>query len=387
MLCKNCRTELIDNSVYCHICGKKQLSQQKRRLHRGRSQGTITKLPGKRKNPYWARLPVDCSMGSTERKSIGCFPTYNDAAKALTKAIYTHEMMPRPVDRTTLQMIYDRFIEGNYYAGLSKSAQGSHRTAWSHLSSIAQIPVCNITRETFQTPIDNLRKAGKKRETLAKVKNLSSLLCQEAMGMGLLVTNYGQLVQLPKNDSQGSLPFTNANLKQIWIEVDNGNKTAMAVQILNYTGMRPGELLSLQIETNLLPHADKWYFRAGSKTDAGWNRIIPLPEILNSCIETLIDNRTTGPLICAPGGGFYRLDNWRPRCFNNLMEQLHLNGHTPYSCRHTYADLQKRRKIDPEIMMEIMGHEDYATTVEHYHTTTDDDLDRIFEAVEGITVL
>lgn len=28
--------------------------------------------------------------------------------------------------------------------------------------------------------------------------------------------------------------------------------------------------------------------------------------------------------------------------------------------------------------MEIMGHEDFATTVEHYHTTTDEDLDRIF---------
>lgn len=385
MLCKNCRTELTDDSIYCHICGRKQISQPKRRLHRGKSQGTITKLPGKRKNAYWARLPVDCSMGSPERKSIGCFPTYNEAAEALAKAIYTNEMVPEPVDRTTLQAIYDRFIEGTYYAGLSKSAQGSHRTAWSHLSSIAQIPVCNITKETFQTPIDNLRKTGKKRETLAKVKNLSSLLCQEAMGMGLLVTNYGQLVQLPKNDSQGSIPFTNANLKRIWTEVDNGNKTAMAVQILNYTGMRPGELLSLEIETNLLSHANKWYFRAGSKTDAGRNRIIPLPEILNPCVETLIDNRSTGPLICAPGGGFYRLDNWRPRCFNSLMEQLHLTGHTPYSCRHTYADLQKRRKVDPEIMMEIMGHEDYATTVEHYHTTTDEDLDRIFQAVEGIT--
>lgn len=385
MQCRSCHTELTDNSIYCHICGRKQLSQPRRHLHRGKSQGTITKLPGKRKNAYWARLPVDCSTGAPERKSIGCFPTYKEAAEALAKAIYLHETEPQSADRTTLQMIYDRFIEGNYYSRLSKSAQGSHRTAWSHLSSIAQIPVCNITKETFQTPIDSLRKAGKKRETLAKVKNLSSLLCQEAMGMGLLVINYGQLVQLPKNDSQGSLPFTNANLKRIWAEVDKGNTIAMAVQLLNYTGMRPGEMLSLQIETHLLQHDDKWYIKTGSKTDAGRNRIIPLPDILISCIESLIANRSTGPLICAPEGGFYRLDNWRPRCFNKLMEQLHLTGHTPYSCRHTYADLQKRRKVDPEIMMEIMGHEDYATTVEHYHTTTDEDLDRIFQAVEGIT--
>ena len=67
------------------------------------------------------------------------------------------------------------------------------------------------------------------------------------------------------------------------------------------------------------------------------------------------------------------------------MEELSLTGHTPYSCRHTYADIQKRRNIDPEIMMVILGHEDYSTTVEFYHSTTDEDLDRIFSAVDGIT--
>ena len=67
------------------------------------------------------------------------------------------------------------------------------------------------------------------------------------------------------------------------------------------------------------------------------------------------------------------------------MEELSLVGYTPYSCRHTYADIQKRRNIDPEIMMVILGHEDYSTTVEFYHSTTDEDLDRIFSAVDGIT--
>ena len=66
------------------------------------------------------------------------------------------------------------------------------------------------------------------------------------------------------------------------------------------------------------------------------------------------------------------------------MEELGFSQHTPYSCRHTYADIQKRRNIDPEIMMEIMGHEDFSTTVEFYHTTTYEDSDRIFSAVDGI---
>ena len=65
------------------------------------------------------------------------------------------------------------------------------------------------------------------------------------------------------------------------------------------------------------------------------------------------------------------------------MEHLGLEGYTPYSCRHTYADLQKRKQVSPEIMMRIMGHADYSTTVEKYQTTTEDDIARICEAADG----
>jgi len=66
------------------------------------------------------------------------------------------------------------------------------------------------------------------------------------------------------------------------------------------------------------------------------------------------------------------------------MNSLSITGRVPYSCRHTYSDLQKRRQVPPEIMMAIMGHEDYATTVEHYQTTTDDDIELICSAVESM---
>ena len=147
--------------------------------------------------------------------------------------------------------------------------------------------------------------------------------------------------------------------------------------------MRPGELLSTDIAAHLHIDGPSWYIQHGSKTAAGRNRIIPLPKILHPIIEQLVDSRTSGPLIAAEQGGFWRLDNWRPRRFNPLMERLGLYGYTPYSTRHSYADLQKRRQVAPEIMMEIMGHRDYATTVEKYQTTTDEDIARICIAADG----
>ena len=385
MTCKYCKIQLPDNAIYCYVCGKKQVIQSCKHRHRAHAEGTITKLPGHRSSPYWARLPADYSTGTVVRKSIGVFPTYKAASEALAKAIYELETDSSNTKETiTLQTIYELFINSHYYEGLSKSAQSSHRIAWNHLENCWHIPIANVNKETFQKIINTLNLKGYKRETLAKIRNLASLLCKEAMGQGLITINYGQLVQLPKADSNAAKPFSNQDLKTIWNAADNGNKDAMSVLILTYTGMRPTELLNADIAIHLHKEGNYHYFQTGSKTKAGTNRIIPIPSILNYIINCLIADRSEGPLIVAEKGGFFRLDNWRPRHFNVLMTNLNLTGYVPYSCRHTYADIQKRRNIAPEIMMEIMGHEDYSTTVERYQTTTAEDIARICSAVEGL---
>lgn len=386
MVCKHCNNQIPDNAIYCHICGKKQSVQTTKHRRRPHAQGTITKLTRNRAASYWARLPADYSSGTAVRKSLGVFPTYKAASEALAKALYVPEL-EAPVAKTvvTLQTIYDQFIGSHYFDGLSKSAQTSHRSAWKHLSGCSHTPITLVNKETFQYPINTLHNQGYKRETLAKIRNLASLLCKEAMGQGLITINYGQLIQLPKADTTAAKPFSNKDLSVLWKATDKGNKDAMAVLILTYTGMRPAELLSIDIAMHLHREGTYRYFQTGSKTEAGKNRIIPIPSILNNLLDTLIAGHAEGPLIAAEKGGFYRLDNWRPRHFNALMASLKLEGYVPYSCRHTYADLQKRRNIAPELMMEIMGHEDYSTTVERYQTTTSDDILRICQAVDGFS--
>lgn len=385
MKCKYCQTDLPNEEAkYCHVCGKQQQPKVKRRRRRAQAQGTITKLSGKRDQPYWARLPADYSTGIPVRVSVGCYPTYASAAKALAKALYApEEALVAKQKPLTLKDMFDRFVASNYYLQLSKSAQGSHKSAWTHLESQANTPVAHVNKDTFQRSINALSELGYRRETLAKIRNLASLLCKEAMGLGLMTVNYGQLIQLPKGDTVPSKPFSAAQIRALWLAADGGDKDAMAILVLIYTGMRPAELLSVDIRIHLHIDCDYWYIQHGSKTQAGQNRIIPLPAILHDIICSLVDNRSSGPLIAATRGGVWRVDTWRNRRFNPLMERLGLQGHTPYSCRHTYADLQKRKQVSPEIMMEVMGHTDYATTVERYQTTTDEDIARICAAADG----
>ena len=67
--------------------------------------------------------------------------------------------------------------------------------------------ISKINMDTLQKPINQLRNSGHKRASLAKVRNLCSLLCHEAIGMGILQTNYGHYIQLPKDDTTSAQPF------------------------------------------------------------------------------------------------------------------------------------------------------------------------------------
>ena len=378
MVCRKCKKEIADGSKFCNFCGWDQSKQQRsRRAKRPTSAGSITRLPGKRNRPYLARLPAQYGAGTACRLILGCYRTYKEADAALAAA---RQSMHLDKAKLTLKDVYEQFMAGNYYNNLSASGQSSHENAWKHLQPWGNTQIQALTSTEFQTAVDAMQRRGLKRETLSKVRNLASLLCKECMRQGLMSVNYGALVQLPREEKTNKQPFTVDSLKALWDAADTGDKGAMSILILCYTGMRPGELLGVKIEEHLYPG----YFCTGSKTEAGRHRIIPIADIISPLIEKLQNGRTAGPLVAAPAGGHWRVDNWRKRVFHPVMERLGITGATPYTGRHTYADIQKRRSVDPEIIMEIMGHEDYATTVENYHTTTSEDISRICEAVSGL---
>lgn len=387
MDCIKCRKPLPDGALYCPNCGKKQSAEKRvRRPKRSHAAGSIVKLSGPRNRPWLARLPEVISGGKIERPILGCYATYKEADAALREALVNGH-----TDKATLTLggIYQQFTASNYFAQLSKQGQDSHRKAWKYLMPWAETRISALSTAEFQAAADAMRDKGLKRETIAKVRNLASLLCKECIRMGLLDINYGQLVQLPREDKTAKLPFSLAELIKIWTFAETGEdkkdlQTAWTVLTLCYTGMRPGELLGVELQIHIKQFGGTLYFYTGSKTTAGRNRIIPIPTVIRPFVESLAGGRSSGPLVSAPAGGPWRVDNWRKRAFKPLMDHLGIENATPYTGRHTYADLQKRRDVDPEIMMEIMGHEDYSTTVEHYHTTTDEDISRICQAVQGL---
>lgn len=382
MICKKCRREIPEDAVFCPQCGKKQTAApRKRHAKRPAGSGTINKVPGRRANPYRALFPAIWRDGRKLQKPLGYYPTYEAADAALREAL----AIGRDAHERTLEDMYRRFISGNYFAGLSASGQESHRSAYRYMQDIGATRIVDVSTETFQRIVDDMRGKGLSRETMAKVRNLASLLCKECMRAKLMDVNFGALVQLPRQEKAKRRSFTLRELSRIWAAAEAGDRAAMAVILLCYTGMRPSELLGMRIEKHLRLRKGWTYAQTGSKTEAGRNRIIPIPSAVLPFLHELQADRDFGFLIPTPTGLQWREENWRKREFYPLMQTMQIKDAVPYTCRHTYSNLQKRRNVDPEIMMEIMGHTDYSTTVEHYHTTSEDDIDRICSAADGLS--
>ncbi len=167
-------------------------------------------------------------------------------------------------------------------------------------------------------------------------------------------------------------------------------ETAQITLILTLTGLRPEELFDLKkSDVNI---AAGFLYTAGSKTEAGKNRTIPIAQAIAPFLIYLLFRHPQCPfLITSPQGCRISLGNWRKRRFFPMMQELGINPvdnpHriVPYCCRHTYASLAKRAGVDTGILAKMIGHADPKITEEVYIHETLDEMQSEVEKVNRLT--
>ena len=79
MLCKKCKKEIPDGSVFCNFCGRKQTVTAAKHRKRAHGSGTIRK-DTRYKNPYIAIAPS--TRNGAGRTYIGAYPDMKTAQAA-----------------------------------------------------------------------------------------------------------------------------------------------------------------------------------------------------------------------------------------------------------------------------------------------------------------
>ena len=124
-------------------------------------------------------------------------------------------------------------------------------------------------------------------------------------------------------------------------------------------------VINYHVGTDYAAEYYAYLFDAFQKTEAGKNRIVPIPPSipeLKGFLQQWCTDTGSGRLFPM------RHQKFREDIFDDALEAAHIEptGLTPHCTRHTFASLSSASGIKPESLQKIIGHANYATTAEVY---------------------
>lgn len=367
MQCKKCKKEIPDGSLYCNHCGKKQVTTKRKAHKRAHGTGTIRK-DMRYANPYIALAPSTTS--GKGRTYIGCYESAAKAQAAIDK--YCTEVRPE-LYNIKLEKLYEMWSK-NHFESLTESGKQGYRAAFKSIDTLHSRKMRELKTADFQTCIDKCVEKGASRSKCEKVRQLCSQLCKCAMQNDIMDKNYAEFLKLPKEEKKEKNIFTDSELKTLWEHTDD--KRVQIILFMIYTGFRIGEIVKIQKSD---VHIEEGYIIGGSKTEAGKNRIVPLPPMpeIKEFIAQWLKESNNDFLIGGTANNFREYSFYPALCELNMIDPPVYNNKsrkkefknprlTPHCTRHTFATLSVNAGFSPENLQKIIGHANFETTADIY---------------------
>jgi len=171
---------------------------------------------------------------------------------------------------------------------------------------------------------------------------------------------------------------------------------AVMVELMAYSGLRPGEAVALQIQ-----HVDLKRRRIrirrtvtidinGTPTFGepkhGERREVPIaPHLLDDLAQLMQGKEASAPLLESVRGHFINIHNWRGRVWNTAVDSAGLDREvlTPKALRHTAASMAIAAGADVKVVQSMLGHADASMTLNTYADLWPDRLDEVTDAVSA----
>lgn len=333
--------------------------------------GSITKLSGNRRKPYWVRAPAKTIDGKVYREPIGYYRTQAEALKALV------DFNDAPTEKinTTLQELYDEWVTTRNFTEISSSTQNNYTASWNkRLCTLKSWKVRDLRTKQLQIIIDDAEREGMSRSSLEKDKALMTLLFDYALQNNIAHKNYARFVILPPFSTRGQRDaFTDFEMAKI---EKSKLKYAGLIMVMCYTGFRISEFLEL---TSFSYDSKEQTLTGGKKTKAGTDRIIPLhPKIVPIVKKWANLNGET--LFCKDDGKPFKTKHFRENIYYPTLEAIGVRKLSPHCTRHTFATLLDKSGASPTEVKHLMGHSNYEQSQKYTHT----ELSRMKNAINAL---
>lgn len=367
MQCKKCSKDIPEGAPFCCWCGKAQ-SPKKQKTHR-RAKGTGTIRKDSRYASPWIAIAPPTAKAHNGRY-IGAYKTRAEAQQALD--LYHAEKFP-DLYNADLAKIYELWSDKHFETLASDNARSGYRAAFGDLAPLHSKKMRDIKTADFQVCIDTVAEKYS-RSKCEKVRQLCSQLCKYAMQNDVIDKNYAQFIVLPKAEKKEKTIFTPEELQTLWEHTDDNRIRFILFMI--YTGFRIGEVSEITPE-NI--HFGDGYIVGGLKTEAGRNRLVPLPPDIpeiGEFVKAWAATPETAPFGVPKNSlrqyWFYPALSELgmiapPTCNPKTRKDEYKNPRlTPHATRHTFASLSAAAGMRPDDLQKIIGHASYETTAEIY---------------------
>ena len=382
-ICRKCQRELPDGALFCPWCGI-SLTPPK---HKGRTRPNGTGTAFKRGKVWYAQVTtgykaVDRGDGVPHKQAIrvtrGGFAMKKDALKYCTKLLDENRGRTK-VKPMTLQQIYDAWLP-THEERVVRSTINCYKAAWKYFKPLYNIDLRDIDLDDLQECLDDCPKG---RRTKENMKALASLLMKYAIPRHQTDMNYAEYLYTG-NDKKGTHPaFTPAQVELIRQQI---GKTPHAEDIycMIYTGFRTAEFVSLRKEN----YVDGVLY-AGIKTEAGFDRAVPVSEKIKPYIEARMEGNSEY-IFTKDDGSHMTANYFREVYFYRVLAAAGIQPmptadqpahYVPYSARHAFANLLKDAPGSDKDKAGLIGHEDYKTTKKHYQSVELEALKNIIRAI------
>ena len=374
MQCIKCEQEILQDSLFCPYCGKKQTVTTRETAHKRRGNGLGTVYKRKDRGVWEARIVVDWKwIGDPPHKTPvyrtkGGFTTKKEAVQYLSELEKEKIIEHKP---ETLKHNFDSWKE-QYEKRVSAKTMEGYAGAFKHLAALHYKRIDTITAVDLQDCID---KCTKGRRTKQLMKVVAGLVFKYAIDSNQIMKDPSANLYLGEDQTTHYEPLSENELHKI---EESGLEYSEYIVAMCYLGHRPSEFWGFK-KSDYHVEGDTKYLIGGIKTEAGKNRAVTVPPKIVPIIEKRLAVEGTDLLFPRTDrnrkGEFKGYSVMPERYFNKfvwqpMMEQLGISGKVPYAARHTYANKMKAVAGDEKDKAGLMGHASYETTRKHYQTTS-----------------
>lgn len=335
--------------------------------------GSIRYLGKKRTNPYAVLAPttnLDEKGRPKYDKPLAYAPTWQSAFSVLlmyhsgkwNEESKVEELIPQ-VDSTALEKIvsdimkkldiysesnknditftevYERYMQYKFNGKkeYSKSSIASRKAAFKNCSVLHDKLFTSLRLIDLQTVVDNCKKKHASKELIVL---LVKQMYQYAEIHELIEKDYSKHLTINSaDDDEHGEPFSAEELGILWQNKDS--LMAKTLLIMCYSGFRINEYKSLEI------NLDEMYFKGGSKTQAGKNRIVPIHSLIVGFVKEVLKEHDH---IIEISADMFRIEMY------SFLDSVGIKKHTPHDTRHTFSMLCDKYHVGENDKKRMLGH-------------------------------